>query len=98
MDVMALFYSIVSVAGGILLGVIAFFLKRTIARSDKVEADVKELQEKKASKVELQKVSDCVSQIKEDYITKEDFYREQAKTDRKLDRIIDILLERSEKN
>ena len=27
------------------------------------------------------------------YITKEDFFREQAKTDRKLDRIMDILLE-----
>ena len=26
-------------------------------------------------------------------ITKEDFFREQAKTDRKLDRIMDILLE-----
>ena len=32
-------------------------------------------------------------QIKADYITKEDFFLEQAKTDRKLDRIMDILLE-----
>ena len=34
-----------------------------------------------------------IKKIKEDYITKEDFYREQNKTDRKLDRIMDILLE-----
>ena len=34
-----------------------------------------------------------IKQIKADYITKEDFFREQAKTDRKLDRIMDILLE-----
>ena len=34
-----------------------------------------------------------IAKIKEDYITKEDFFREQGKTDRKLDRIMDILLE-----
>ena len=34
-----------------------------------------------------------IEKIKANYITKEDFFREQAKTDRKLDRIMDILLE-----
>jgi hypothetical protein len=57
--------------GGI--GIISFFLKRTIDRIDKCESDI--------------------AKIKEDYITKEDFFREQGKTDRKLDRIMDILLE-----
>lgn len=57
--------------GGI--GIITYFLKRTIDRIDKCESDI--------------------AKIKEDYITKEDFFREQAKTDRKLDRIMDILLE-----
>ncbi|MGN0633933.1 MAG: hypothetical protein ACI4JW_08690 [Oscillospiraceae bacterium] len=57
--------------GGI--GIITYFLKRTIDRIDKCESDI--------------------SKIKEDYITKEDFFREQGKTDRKLDRIMDILLE-----
>ena len=34
-----------------------------------------------------------IAKVKEDYITKEDFFREQADTRRKLDRIMDILLE-----
>lgn len=57
--------------GGI--GIITYFLKRTIDRIDKCESDI--------------------AKIKEDYITKEDFFREQGKNDRKLDRIMDILLE-----
>ncbi len=55
------------------LGVISYFLKRTIDRIDRCESDI--------------------ARIKEDYITKEDFFREQAKTDRKPDKIYDILLE-----
>ena len=88
-----LFYWIVIGVGSILLGVIAFFLRRTILRGDDVEKDVKQLKECKASKEDVQKLYTSVGKIKEDYITKEDFYREQAKTDRKLDRIIDILLD-----
>ena len=34
-----------------------------------------------------------IVKIKEDYITKEDFFREQTENRRKLDRIMDILLE-----
>ena len=34
-----------------------------------------------------------IAKIKEDYITKEDFFREQNENRRKLDRIMDILLE-----
>lgn len=41
----------------------------------------------------LKSCESAIAQIKEDYITKEDFFREQGKTDRKLDRIMDILLE-----
>ncbi len=39
---------------------------------------------------------DCkrdIAKIKEDYITREDFFREQSDTRRRLDRIMDILLE-----
>ncbi len=44
---------------------------------------------------------ECRSDIKkitEGYLTKEDFLREQAKTDRKLDKVLDILLEINGKN
>ncbi|MCB6616948.1 hypothetical protein [Ruminococcus sp. 210702-SL.1.03] len=41
----------------------------------------------------IDKCESDIAKIKEDYITKEDFFREQGKTDRKLDRMMDILLE-----
>ena len=55
------------------LGVISFFLKRTIDELDGCKRDI--------------------VKIKEDYITKEDFFLEQSENRRKLDRIMDILLE-----
>lgn len=55
------------------LGVISFFLKRTIDELDDCKRDI--------------------VKIKEDYITKTEFFREQTENRRKLDRIMDILLE-----
>lgn len=42
---------------------------------------------------ELDSCKKDIIKIKEDYITKEDFFREQTENRRKLDRIMDILLE-----
>lgn len=42
---------------------------------------------------ELDTCKKNIAKIKEDYITKEDFFREQNENRRKLDRIMDILLE-----
>ena len=42
---------------------------------------------------ELARCQRDIEKIKEDYITKEDFFREQSENRRKLDRIMDILLE-----
>ncbi len=55
------------------IGVVTFFLKRTIDELDICKRNI--------------------AKIKEDYITKEDFFREQNENHRKLDRIMDILLE-----
>ena len=55
------------------IGVITFFLRRTIDELDTCKKNI--------------------AKIKEDYITKEDFFREQNENRRKLDRIMDILLE-----
>jgi len=63
----------IPIATTLLIGVIGYFLKRTVTRVDEIERDVRD--------------------IRENYIVKEDFFREQQKTDRKLDRIMDILLE-----
>lgn len=55
------------------IGIITFFLKRTISELDVAKQDI--------------------AKIKEDYITKEDFFREQGDTKERLNRIMDILLE-----
>ncbi len=74
-------------------GIIGFFLKRTINEVDRLD-------ECKASKEDVASLENriddqnkSISEIKACYLTKEDFFREQAKTDRKLDRIMEILLD-----
>lgn len=71
------------------VGVIGFFLKRTINHQDKfaTKEEVSNLEDR------VSKNEKSIEKVREDYITKEDFFREQAKTDKKLDRIMDILLE-----
>lgn len=105
MDASTLFYTIVSAVGGVLLGVIAYFLKRTISLVDSCVKDIKNMDASKIGSADfasykrevrgqIDKLTHDIESIREDYITKEDFYREQAKTERKLDMIIDILMGR----
>lgn len=88
---------------GITVGVISYFLKRTMDSLDRCAASVQKMEVAKASSEDVTKVrSDLqgrvdslnrdIASIRQDYITKEDFFREQAKTDRKLDMIIDMLM------
>lgn len=72
-----------------LLGVIGFFLTRSFAALDK-KADKCDL---KAVKNELEAVRSTIADVKDNYLTKEDFLREQVKTEKKLDKIMDILME-----
>lgn len=85
--------AICTFGAGIILGIIAFFLKRTISQVDKLDTC-------KASKEDLIEINTKVTNmektigdIKTNYLTKEDFFREQAKTDRKLDNIITMLID-----
>lgn len=55
------------------IGILTFFLWRTIAELDRCKRDI--------------------LNFRADYITKEDFFREQNENRRKLDKIMDILLD-----
>lgn len=68
-----LIFYIITTAIAIAIGIVSYFLKRTISELDNCKRDI--------------------MKVKEDYITKEDFFREQSENRRKLDRIMDILLE-----
>lgn len=89
------------VAGAV--GVIGFFLKRTMTRLDTTEKDVQTIKEnyvkEKDHKESLQKIDEDIKEVKKDirtindkFLTKEDFFREQRKTEKQLEKIINILL------
>lgn len=72
-----------------LIGVIGFFVKKAFDSLDD-KATKEELNELKKD-VEANKTS--IGKIKDNYLTKEDFFREQSKTDKKLDKIMEVLME-----
>lgn len=75
------------------LAIITYFLKRTITELDSCKLDVSDIKETCIRRSELEECRKDIAQVKADYITKEDFFREQTENRRKLDRIMDILLE-----
>lgn len=72
-----------------LLGVVEFFLTRAFSSLDK-KADKTELE---ATKNEVEALRNIIADVKDNYLTKEDFLREQLKTEKMLDKIMDILME-----
>lgn len=88
----------------LLLGVVSFFLKRTMTTVDGHDKDINHIKQTYVEKPELEKVrteirsdiadvKDDIVGMKDTYLTKEDFYRSQAAVDRKLDKIYDLILE-----
>lgn len=94
-----LIYFGITTAITIALGIISYFLKRTIDRSDKLEETVQELKEsqftlsdKYATKAEvaeikaaMQKLSDNIDYIKEHTTKNEDFIRVMTRLESKID-------------
>lgn len=75
----------------ILIGVIGFFLTRTFKELDnKVSA-----KEFEVAKKDIEKNTEDIRRVKDNYLTKDDYFREQAKVDKKLDSIMEILMELS---
>lgn len=77
--------------GGI--AIISYFLKRTISELDTCKRDITEMKETRIRRTELDECKKDIAQVKADYITREDFFREQDSTRRQLDRIMNVLLE-----
>lgn len=99
MDIAVWTSPVISAIVGVIVGVIGYFLKRTMSSLDHCEVAVQQKADRSdlaSTREDLQKRMDRLDRdivdIREGYITKEDFFREQAKTDRKLDMILDILM------
>lgn len=85
---------ILSVYSGVLtllIGVIGFFLMRTFRELDgKVSS-----KEFESAQKDIEKNTDDIRRIKDNYLTKDDFFREQTKTEKKLDDMLKILMDLS---
>ena len=74
-----------------LIGIIGFFVKKAFGSlDDKVSKS--ELDEVKK---DVESIKTDISKIKDRYLTRDDYFREQAKVDKKLDMIIDKLMKLS---
>lgn len=94
---------VVGTTATIVIGILGYFLKRTMSRTDSHDADINEIKRTYVTKDELKEIkaelrdetrvlAADVSEIKKNYLTKDDFLTRQSETERKLDRIFDFLL------
>lgn len=83
--------SVYSAVLTLLIGIITFFLTRTFkeldGKSSKSDLEI--------AKKDIEDNTADIRKIKDNYLTKEDYFREQAKVDKKLDSIMDILIKLS---
>ncbi len=95
---------IVATAATIVVGVISYFLKRTISKQDKHEEQINFIKQTYVTQEQLKefkeetngflnKLQKDVEDIKENSLKKSDFLRQQAVTDQKLDKMYDLILE-----
>lgn len=71
------------------IGIVSFFLKKALSDLEK-KADKNETER---IEKELNTVKKSIDDVKDNYLTREDFFREQLKTEKKLDRIMDMPVE-----
>ena len=88
-----------------LIGIVGFFVKKAfsdistkadrseIERIEKILRDKADRQALAALEKEAENSRISINSIKDNYLTREDFFREQIKTEKKLDKIMDILME-----
>lgn len=85
------FWIICTVIGGA-IGIIGYFLKRTIDRQDKVESDVNKLKENAVTEADFQKLTDMVSELRDKFVSKEEL-RELKDTIKEIKTSIDDIKE-----
>lgn len=66
-----LFWIICTVISGA-LGIIGYFLKRTIDRQDKVESDVNKLKENSVTEADFKELTVLVSELRDKFVSKEE--------------------------
>ena len=80
--------SIYSAVLTLMIGIIGFFVTRTFKELDN-KISGKEFE---VAKKDIEKNTEDIRRIKDNYLTKDDYFREQAKVDKKLESIMEILM------
>lgn len=86
----------------IAITVIGYFLKRTVSKTDDNDKDIQQIKQtyvtqddfkayKDQSRDDIKQLTADMGELKEKCPFKDDFYRTQAATDQKLDRIYDMI-------
>ena len=86
-----LFWIICTVAGGA-IGIIGYFLKRTIDRQDKVECDVNKLKENSVTENDFKELTALVSDLHNKFVSKEEM-KELKETIKEIKTSIDDIKE-----
>lgn len=88
--------SALSILATVIISIIGFFLARTFRGVDRLDKELAQLQQDAIKRKDYDPVIEGLRQdikaIREDYIKKEDFFREINKIDRKLDQIINRMI------
>lgn len=88
------------------IAIIGYFLKRTVNKTDENDKDIQVIKQtyvtqddfkeyKDQSRGDIKQLTADMSELKEKCLFKEDYYRTQAATDKKLDRIYDMIYQMS---
>ncbi len=96
---------IVATVVTIAVGVIGFFLKRTMSTQDTHDKEINKIKQTYVTRDELREVKNGLSEeikvtqadvkeIKEQLLPKSDYFRLQQQTENKIDKIYDLLLTR----
>lgn len=88
---------IITTAVTVVIGIIGYFLKRTMSQVDRHEVKLQECVSRRELEKSTTRIEEDIQAIKKEYLTKEDFIREMAQVTTKLDRIYDILLDQAKK-
>lgn len=89
----------------LLLGVVGYFLKRTMTRTDKHDEDINHIKQTYVTKAEvkelknelrgeLKQLTDDVGEIKEKVLYKDDFYRTIVDVNRNIEKLQNYLFEK----
>ncbi len=100
---------ILSTAATLAIGIITYFLKRTMSRQDRHEEEINHIKLTYVTKEDLkdvklefakttQKLQKDIEEIKDTCLTKKDFIREHMNLENKVDKMYEILVHMNDRN